>query len=129
VTRSLVALLVALAAASRAAGQITVVRPLDAPRHLVYRPPHLLSCPHVAYPDSLKRRNIGGRVVLELVVDTLGRVPRDRIVVRESSDNALSEAAIAMAVQCRFEPARVGRTAVQKVATIPVDFTVRRASP
>jgi hypothetical protein len=31
-----------------------------------------------------------------------------------------------MAVGCRFAPARVGRTAVQKMVTMPVDFTVVR---
>src|SRR2546422_11548903 len=76
------------------------------------------SCPQPEYPDSLKRRGIGGHVLLEVVVDTLGRVAPDRIVVRESSHNGLSRAAITMAVQCRFKPARLGKTAVQKMVTI-----------
>src|SRR5437588_4361026 len=39
---------------------------------------------------------------------SLGRVPRDRIVVRASPHPGLSQAAIAMAAGCRFAPARVG---------------------
>lgn len=123
---------VALATAGTAplAAQITVVRPLDSVprRRLEYHAPQLLSCPATQYPDSLKRRSIGGHVVLELVVDTLGRVPRDRIVVRETPHPGLSQAAIAMAAGCRFAPARVGRKAVGKVVTMPVDFGVVRAT-
>ena len=110
--------------------QITVVKPVDPvpPRRLVYHPPQLLSCPRVEYPDSLKRRAIGGHVMLELIVDTLGRVPRDRIVVRETPHPGLAQAAIDMAAGCRFAPARMGRKAVGKVVTMPVDFGVVRAT-
>ncbi len=126
-------LLLALALASAGlpvAAQITVVKPLDPvlPRRFEYHAPQLLSCPATQYPDSLKRRAIGGHVVLDLVVDTLGRVPRDRIVVRESPHPGLSQAAIAMAAACRFAPARVGRKAVGKMVTMPVDFGVVRAT-
>jgi TonB family protein len=68
-------------------------------------------------------------VVLDLVVDTLGRVPRDRIVVRESPHPGLAQAAITMATGCRFAPARVGRKAVGKMVTMPVDFSIVRRPP
>lgn len=117
-------------AAGRVAAQITMVKPVDPvpPRRLEYHAPRLLSCPATQYPDSLKRRAIGGHVLLELVVDTLGHVARDRIVVRETPHPALSQAAIAMAAGCRFAPARVGRKAVGKVVTMPVDFGVVRVT-
>ncbi len=67
-------------------------------------------------------------MVLEVVVDTLGRVPRDRIVVRETPHPGLAQAAITMAVGCRFAPARVGRKAVGKVVTMPVDFGIVRGT-
>jgi len=129
-TSVLLSLALATAGAVRLAAQITVVTPLESVprRRLEYHAPRLLSCPATQYPDSLKRRAIGGHVVLEVVVDTLGRVPRDRIVVRETPHPGLSQAAIAMAAGCRFAPARVGRTAVGKVVTMPVDFGVVRAT-
>src|SRR2546422_6517550 len=67
------AILLGLAAAGPVAGQITVLKPLDPipPRRLLYHPPELLYCPQPEYPDSLKRRGIGGHVLLEVVVDTL----------------------------------------------------------
>src|SRR2546428_720935 len=79
-------LALASAGAVRLAAQMTVVTPLESVprRRLENHAPRLLSCPATQYPDSLKRRAIGGHVVLEVVVDTLGRVPRDRIVVRET---------------------------------------------
>ena len=120
----------ALAGVTPLSTQITV-KPLDPlpPRRLDYHPPQRLFCPPTQYPDSLKRRSIGGHVVLELVVDTLGRVPRDRIVVRESPHPGLSQAAIAMAAGCRFAPARVGRKAIGNTVTMPVDFTIVRRPP
>lgn len=129
-TSVLLSLALATAGAVRLAAQITVVTPLESVprRRLEYHAPRLLSCPATQYPDSLKRRAIGGHVVLEVVVDTLGRVPRDRIVVRETPHPGLSQAAIAMAAGCRFAPARVGRRAVGKVVTMPVDFGVVRAT-
>jgi TonB family protein len=129
-TTLLLSLGVATAGSMRLAAQITVVKPVDPipPHRLAYHPPQLLSCPRAEYPDSLKRRAIGGHVLLELVVDTLGRVPRDRIVVRETPHPGLAQAAIDMAAGCRFAPARVGRKAVGKVVTMPVDFGVVRAT-
>ena len=129
-TSVLLSLALATAGAVRLAAQITVVTPLESVprRRLEYHAPRLLSCPATQYPDSLKRRAIGGHVVLEVVVDTLGRVPRDRIVVRETPHPGLSQAAIAMAAGCRFAPARVGRRAVGKVVTMPVDFGGVRAT-
>lgn len=131
VLQPLLAGMLAMSGALPLSAQITVVRPVDPvpPQRFAYHPPQLMSCPPVQYPDSLKRRAIGGHVVLELLVDTLGRVPRDRIVVRETPHPGLAQAAIAMAVGCRFAPARVGRKAVGKVVTMPVDFgIVRRPS-
>src|ERR1041385_3273423 len=129
--RTLLSLALATVGTARLAAQITVVRPVDSmPRRrpLEYHAPQLLSCPAIQYPDSLKRRAIGGHVVLEVVVDTLGRVPRDRIVVRETPHPGLAQAAITMAAGCRFAPARVGRKAVGKVVTMPVDFGIVRAT-
>src|SRR2546429_1217212 len=68
-------LTLALASATvQLAAQITVVKPLDPlpPRRLEYHAPQLLSCPATQYPDSLKRRAIGGPRVVVLVVGTLG---------------------------------------------------------
>src|SRR2546423_11028493 len=95
-------LLLALALASAAvqvAAQITVVKPLDPvpPRRLEYHAPQLLSCPATQYPDSLKRRAIGGDLVLELGVATLGRGPRGPLVVRARPHPPLSPAAGATA--------------------------------
>src|SRR5437764_13161783 len=107
-------LTLALASATgQLAAQITVVKPLDPvpPRRLEYHAPQLLSCPPTQYPDSLKRRAIGGHVVLDLVVDTLGRVPSDRLVVPESPHTGLSEAAVPTAGGWRSAAARVGRKA------------------
>src|ERR1051325_9631616 len=64
---TLLSLALATAGTVSLPAQITVVRPLDSvPRRrpLEYRAPQLLSCPATQYPDSLKRRAIGGGGVL-----------------------------------------------------------------
>src|SRR5207245_10620952 len=103
-TSVLLSVALATAGAVRLAAQITVVTPLESVprRRLEYHAPRLLSCPATQYPDSLKRRAIGGPVVLEVVVDTPGRVPRGRDRVRETPHPGRPHGRIGMAALRRF---------------------------
>jgi TonB family protein len=65
-------------------------------------------------------------VLLTVLVDTTGRVPRSGITVRRSPDPGLSAAAIDMASGCRFEPARVDTHPVRQTREITVTFTIHR---
>lgn len=93
---------------------------------LVQDLPELLAAPPPAYPPSLRDAGIEGRVVLQLVVDTLGRAePRSVRVVR--SDHAGFEAPAAECLrQARFRPARVYGRAVRVLVHVPVEFRLRR---
>src|SRR5256885_10985811 len=92
------------------AAQITVVKPLDPvpPRRLEYHAPELLSCPATQYPDSLKRRAIGGPVVLAGGVETLGGAPRERVGVLGNPLPAGAPAGITIAARRRLAPAPAG---------------------
>ena len=67
--------------------------------------PTLLGGMKLVYPDSLRRKGITGRVLLEFVVDTLGRVEPD-VQALESADTLLVAPAIEMISGARFAPGR-----------------------
>ena len=60
----------------------------------------------LVYPDSLRRRGIEGKVVLEFVVDTLGQV-EPGIRVLDTADSLLVDPAKQMVRGARYTPGRV----------------------
>jgi TonB family protein len=110
------------------AQQILHYKVLDSipPRIHRYTPPREISCPPVVFPDSIRRQGIGGDVLLTVLVDTSGHVPRSEITVRRSPHPGLAAAAIDMASGCRFEPARVDTHPVRQTRAITVTFTIHR---
>jgi len=60
----------------------------------------------LVYPDSLRRRGIAGKVILEFVVDTLGRV-EPGIRVLDTADPLLVDPAMEMLRGARYTPGRV----------------------
>ena len=60
----------------------------------------------LVYPDSLRRRGIAGKVVLEFVVDTLGQV-EPGIRVLDTADSLLVDPARQMVRGARYTPGRV----------------------
>jgi TonB family protein len=77
------------------------------------------------YPELLRGAGVEGRVVVEAVVDSLGRVePRSLLVVAFTHPGfvtAVQRAAIAM----RFEPFRVDGQAMRVRIMVPIDFRLR----
>lgn len=95
----------------------------------VYQPGGAVTRPTVitevrpAYPADALARNVYGRVRLSIVVRHDGRAT-DIHVVR-SLDPLLDEAAIRAVEQWRFEPGRLGAVAVDVMAVVDVDFSIR----
>jgi outer membrane biosynthesis protein TonB len=74
--------------------------------------PVLRTALRVALPDSLRQRGVRGDVVLEYVVDTLGRVePGIRVV--SAAQPALAAPARAAVLALRYRPGRVRGRAVR----------------
>jgi protein TonB len=94
---------------------------------MVDRAPRLLGRaiePH--YPAMLRDAGIQGRVVVQFVVDTLGRAEQGELQVMESPHAQLTEAVRAVLGRYRFS---VGESAGRKVRTrvqMPFDFTLTR---
>jgi len=84
--------------------------------------PHLTAVPPITYPASLLLDRVSGRVVVEAVIDTTGRVEEASIRVIESSDPRFNDAAKSYARGARFTPGRVAGRAVRVRFQIPVDF-------
>lgn len=84
--------------------------------------PHLTSGPPVTYPAPLLLSRISGRVVLEAVIDTTGRVEDGTLRVIESSDARFNQAAKDYARAARFTPGRIAGRAVRVRFEMPVEF-------
>jgi len=91
----------------------------------VEEPPALLAGPPPVYPEMLRAAGIPGRVVLQVVVDTLGRAER-AVTVVESSNRGFDAAALAYVRAARFRPGRVRGRAVRVLVRLPIDFTLLR---
>lgn len=89
---------------------------------LVEQPPELLSAPLPRYPDLLREARVQGIVVIEGVVDTLGRMERATLRVVSSPHPALSASAEASLVVAVFRPGRVWGRAVRVLVQVPVRF-------
>lgn len=92
---------------------------------LVDELPMMLSGPPPAYPELLRQAGLQGRVVLEVVIDTLGRVERGSVVVVESAHPAFVVPAQQALLKSLFRPARVGGKAVRIRVRVPMDFVLR----
>lgn len=116
---------------------VFVVQPFDGERQplggqqdlwdgpFVDEAPEILAGPVPAYPELLRQAGIQGRVVLEAVVDTAGRVdPGSMTVVSATNPGFVAPARQALAATL-FRPGRVHGRAVPVRVRLPVEFTLR----
>jgi periplasmic protein TonB len=74
------------------------------------------------YPDQLRAAGVTGRVVVRLVVDTVGRVEPASVVIRESSHDLFAQAVRAVLPSLRFVPAEAGGRKVRMLVDLPFEF-------
>ena len=74
------------------------------------------------YPDSLYRAGIGGRVVVEFVVDASGAVEEASVDVMASTDPLFELAVRRALLLAKFTPAMRRGVAVRQVVQLPVEF-------
>jgi len=84
--------------------------------------PHVVSGPPLTYPAPLLLARITGRVVLEAVIDTTGRVQEGTVRVIESSDARFNDSAKDYLRAVHFTPARIAGRAVPVRFEMPVEF-------
>lgn len=86
----------------------------------------VVSADRPAYPDSLRAQGIEGRVTVQVVVDTSGRVEPGSAVVVQSPNAGFNQAALAFVYMARFRPAKRRGHPVRAVVEVPIDFKLDR---
>lgn len=114
----LVGLLVSIASGDGDAQQTFVEAVVDVK-------PAILFLPSPEYPVQLRVKGVGGRVLVECVVDTMGIVEPNSVKILQTPDTAFSRATIEALLQARFTPARVKGKAVRVLVNVPIDFNVK----
>lgn len=84
------------------------------------------SCVQPRYPEILRQAGIEGRVLLEFVIDTLGRAERGSIRVINAAHQLFEAPARETVATCRFRPGRIQGRAVRVRVQIPINFTIAR---
>lgn len=108
-------------------GRDTVARPVVSAEavyaaEVVEERPERIGGAAPAYPELLRSAGITGRVRLELVVDTAGRVQPGSARVLETTHELFSQAVLAAAGSWVFRPGRTDGRAVKVRIRMPVDF-------
>lgn len=84
--------------------------------------PRRLAGPHVRYPPDLLRRQVSGRVVVALTVDTLGRAVPASIEILAIPDSGLLDPVRHMILASTFSPGRVRGRAVRTLVQLAIDL-------
>jgi TonB family protein len=92
------------------------------------QPPRLIWSPPVAYPPTMFDRGVRGRVLVQAMVDSTGRVEPATIEVVRATRPEFERPAVDMVRNSRFTPARSGTRALRRLVQVPVAFDMRRAS-
>jgi TonB family protein len=85
--------------------------------------PALLS-PPPAYPELSRRAGIQGRVLLQAIVDTTGRLEPGSVKILKSPSAGFEVATRRWALAARFRPARLQGRAVRVLVNLPFDFSM-----
>lgn len=87
----------------------------------------MLAGPLPAYPELLRQAGIQGRIVLEAVVDTAGRIELSSLAVVSAGHPGFVAPAQRALAGTLFRPARVHGRPVRVRVRVPIDFTLRRS--
>ena len=86
--------------------------------------PELLSHPPVLYPEIARQAGIGGRVMVEAVIDTAGHAERASIKVLSTDHPLFGPPAMQVVATSVYQPGRRHGRAVRVRVRVPVDFQV-----
>jgi len=93
---------------------------------IVEEKPVVLSGPTLQYPELLRQAQIQGRVLVQAIIDTLGRAEPPSVKVLQSPNPGFDQSAKSYVLKALFRPARVHGRAVRVLLQIPVDFKLRQ---
>ena len=93
---------------------------------LVDKPPRVLRSENPRFPEALRARGQGGRIVVQFVVDTLGRAEMNEFKIVDATDAQLADPVRAVLPRFRFTPGEAGGRKVRTMVALPFDFTLVR---
>jgi len=88
--------------------------------------PAVLSGPQLVYPDLLRQAGIEGRVIVQAVIDTMGRAEARSLKILESPNPGFDESAKGWVRRALFRPARIHGRAVRVLIQVPIEFRLHR---
>jgi len=88
--------------------------------------PTIVSGPRLWYPDNLRRAGIQGRVLVRVIVDTLGRAERGSVRVIWTAHRDLNKPVIEYMEHARFSAAILSARRARSCVVLPVDFKISR---
>src|SRR6266699_2331074 len=93
---------------------------------IVEEKPAVLSGPTLKYPALLRQAQIQGRVLVQAIIDTLGRAEPPSVKVLQSPNPGFDQSAKSYVTKALFRPARVHGRAVRVLLQIPIDFRLKQ---
>jgi TonB family protein len=88
--------------------------------------PERVSTISVDYPDLLRQAGIEGTVVVEVIIDTLGRAEPGSLRIVQSTNKAFELPAKDAVLKSVYRPGRVRGQAVRVLVQVPISFSIRR---
>src|SRR5438876_5744534 len=93
---------------------------------IVEEKPAVLSGPTLQFPELLRQAQIQGRVLVQAIIDTLGRAEPASVKVLQSPNPGFDQSAKSYVLKALFRPARVHGRAVRVLIQIPIDFRLKQ---
>ena len=93
---------------------------------VVQEKPERLAGPPAIYPPLLQQAGIEGLVMVQAIIDTMGRVEPNSIKITQSANPGFNESAKTVVLKSLFRPARVYGKAVRVLIQIPILYSIKR---
>lgn len=93
---------------------------------VVQEKPERLAGPLPVYPPLLQQAGIEGTVMVQAIIDTMGRVEPGSIKITQTANPGFNESAKTSVLKSLFRPARVYGKAVRVLIQIPIAYTIKR---
>jgi TonB family protein len=93
---------------------------------VVQEKPERLAGPPPVYPPLLQQAGIEGTVMVQAIIDTMGRVEANSIKITQTANPGFNESAKTTVLKSLFRPARVYGKAVRVLIQIPIAYTIKR---
>lgn len=93
---------------------------------VVQEKPERLAGPLPVYPPLLQQAGIEGTVMVQAIIDTMGRVEPGSLKITQTANPGFNESAKTSVLKTLFRPARVYGKAVRVLIQIPIMYSIKR---